>query len=100
MTGSGVHEAVMPGRCAAPPAPAMITRNPRATAVRRVLDHDVGRAVGRDDANLAGHAELVERVDRGLHDGQVGVAPHDHADDGLRHADDAIPCLPCPNDSL
>jgi hypothetical protein len=32
MTGSGVTEASMPGRWAAPPAPAMITRKPRAAA--------------------------------------------------------------------
>ena len=32
MTGSGVTEASMPGRCAAPPAPAMITRRPRLSA--------------------------------------------------------------------
>ena len=30
--GSGVTEASMPGRCAAPPAPAMITRSPRPAA--------------------------------------------------------------------
>ena len=32
-TGSSVLAAVMPGRCAAPPAPAMITFNPRSAAV-------------------------------------------------------------------
>ena len=32
-TGSGVIEATMPGRCAAPPAPAMITPIPRSLAV-------------------------------------------------------------------
>src|SRR2546425_1019928 len=32
ITGSGVTEATMPGRCAAPPAPAMITRSPRPAA--------------------------------------------------------------------
>ncbi len=32
MTGSGVTAASMPGRCAAPPAPAMITRRPRPAA--------------------------------------------------------------------
>lgn len=31
-TGKGVMEAVMPGRCAAPPAPAMITFSPRPLA--------------------------------------------------------------------
>src|ERR1700730_7290100 len=33
-TGSGVNAATMPGRCAAPPAPAMIRRSPRDFAVR------------------------------------------------------------------
>ena len=32
MTGSTVAEATIPGRCAAPPAPAMITRRPRSAA--------------------------------------------------------------------
>ena len=32
-TGKEVSEAVMPGRCAAPPAPAMITSRPRCSAV-------------------------------------------------------------------
>ena len=33
MTGSGVAAATMPGRWAAPPAPAMMTRSPRSAAV-------------------------------------------------------------------
>jgi hypothetical protein len=33
MTGSCVFAAIMPGKCAAPPAPAMMTRNPRAAEV-------------------------------------------------------------------
>jgi hypothetical protein len=33
MTGSAVFAAVMPGRCAAPPAPAMMTSMPRSAAV-------------------------------------------------------------------
>lgn len=33
MTGSGVTEASIPGRCAAPPAPAMSTRSPRSAAL-------------------------------------------------------------------
>ena len=32
ITGTRVFEAIIPGRCAAPPAPAMITFNPRDTA--------------------------------------------------------------------
>ena len=38
-TGSSVLAATMPGRCAAPPAPAMITCKPRACRARRILDH-------------------------------------------------------------
>ena len=34
MTGSGVAEATIPGRCAAPPAPAITTRIPRPAAER------------------------------------------------------------------
>ena len=34
ITGSGVSAASMPGRCAAPPAPAMITFSPRPRAPR------------------------------------------------------------------
>ena len=33
ITGTRVFDAIMPGRCAAPPAPAMITDSPRAAAV-------------------------------------------------------------------
>ena len=89
ITGSGVIDAVMPGRWAAPPAPAMITRSPRSAAVRGVLVHHVGRAVRGDDADLVGDAELGEHVDGALHHRQIGVAAHDHADERLRgHADD------------
>ena len=40
-TGTVVCAATMPGRCAAPPAPAMITSSPRASAARGVLGHPV-----------------------------------------------------------
>ena len=52
ITGSDVIDAVMPGRCAAPPAPAMITRRPRVGGAVRVLVHHVGRAVRGHDAHL------------------------------------------------
>ena len=39
ITGSTVCAATMPGRCAAPPAPAMITSSPRSAAVGGVLGH-------------------------------------------------------------
>ncbi|COV52946.1 Uncharacterised protein [Mycobacterium tuberculosis] len=34
ITGSGVAAATIPGKCAAPPAPAMITSRPRSAAPR------------------------------------------------------------------
>ena len=40
----------MPGRCAAPPAPAMMHARPRSRALLGVLEHRVGRAVRRDHA--------------------------------------------------
>ena len=79
-TGSVVLEAVMPGRWAAPPAPAMITSMPRACARRCVFEQQVGRAVGGDDAGLVGDAELVERLGRGAHRLPVGSRAHDDAD--------------------
>ena len=42
MTGSGVTAASIPGRCAAPPAPAMTTRSPRTAASRPYLTMSSG----------------------------------------------------------
>jgi hypothetical protein len=55
-TGSGVSAAVMPGRCAAPPAPAMITLKPSASRAAGEIVEPVGRAVGRDDARFVADA--------------------------------------------
>jgi hypothetical protein len=38
---AAMHAAMTPARCAAPPAPAIITRNPRAAALRAELIHGV-----------------------------------------------------------
>ena len=46
-------DATMPGRCAAPPAPAMITSQPSSAAVVGKLDQPLRGAVGRDDARHA-----------------------------------------------
>ena len=54
-------------------------------------EHVAWRAVGGDDAHLVGHAELAEHVDRPLHDGQVGRAPHDDGDQRGRIAHRANP---------
>ena len=52
ITGSGVTEASMPGRCAAPPAPAMITLSPRRRGRAAVADHVVRHPVRGDDIGL------------------------------------------------
>ena len=48
-TGSRVWAATMPGRWAAPPAPAMITSMPAVLGAVGEFGHPVGRAVGGDD---------------------------------------------------
>ncbi len=68
----------------------MITSRPRSAAAAGVLEHLVGRAVRRDDADLVGDAELDEHVDRALHHRQVGVAAHDHPDARVAHAGDRL----------
>ena len=59
MTGRIVFAASMPGRWAAPPAPAMITRMPRPGADLGVAVQVVRAAVGGDDPQLAGHARAA-----------------------------------------
>ena len=49
-TGTRVLAASIPGRCAAPPAPAMIARKPAPGRRLGVGEQPVGRAVRRDDA--------------------------------------------------
>ena len=51
-TGSSVSAAVMPGRCAAPPAPAMITLKPAALRSLGEGVQPLGRAVGGDHLGL------------------------------------------------
>ena len=84
MTGSGVIEAAMPGRWAAPPAPAIRTRSPRSAAEFGVLPEHVGGPVRGDDPHLVGDLELGQDLDRALHHPQIGVAAHDHADERCR----------------
>ena len=76
-TGSGVMAAVMPGRWAAPPAPAMITWKPSALAPLAKAYEPVRGAVGRDDAGIVGDAERVERLGGVAHGRPVGLAAHD-----------------------
>ena len=76
-TGSGVIAAVMPGRCAAPPAPAMTTLKPAAFAPFAKAYEPVRGAMGRDDPGVIGHAEQAERLRGMAHGGPVGLASHD-----------------------
>ena len=52
----------MPGRWAAPPAPAMMAFSPRAGGALGIGEHLVGHAVGRDDPRLVGDAEFLENL--------------------------------------
>ncbi len=61
-TGRWVFAAAMPGRCAAPPAPATITSEPRVGGRRGVLEQQVGRAVGAHDAGLVRARPSSSRV--------------------------------------
>ncbi len=58
----GSWMAIMPGRCAAPPAPAMITCSPRVHGGLAIVPQPVGRAVGRDDLRLVGDAQFVQNL--------------------------------------
>ena len=81
-TGTVVLAASMPGRWAAPPAPAMIARQPARRGAFGIGEHLVGHAVRRDDAGLVGDAELGENLGRGAQGFPVAAGAHDHTDDG------------------
>ena len=82
MTGRAVLAASIPGRWAAPPAPATMTRMPAAGGLLRVAEQPIGRAMRRHDRELGRHAELVEDRHRRLERREVGAAAADDADDG------------------
>ena len=63
-TGRMVWAAVMPGRWAAPPAPAMMTSRPRSARGGCEFCQQMRRAVGGDDAGFVRHAEVGERLAR------------------------------------
>ena len=81
-TGRAVFAAVIPGRCAAPPAPAMMTSRPALLGARGVLEEEIGRAVRAHDPDLERDAELLERVGGVGHRLPVGLRAHDDADEG------------------
>ena len=90
-TGKVVMLATMPGRCAAPPAPAMIAFNPRAPALLGIIGHAVGGTMGGHDAGLVTDTQRVQHMGGGLQGGPVRLAAHDDADG--RSGDHASNCL-------
>ena len=79
-TGTVVLAASIPGRWAAPPAPAMIARTPRSGRFLGEGEHLVGHAVGAHHARLVGHAEALEHGDRRPHRRPVAGRPHQDGD--------------------
>ena len=65
-TGRLVLAAVMPGRCAAPPAPAMMTSRPRARALGGVFEQQVRSAVGGDHPHLVRNVPSFSSVSAAL----------------------------------
>ena len=80
-TGTVVLAASMPGRWAAPPAPAMMARQAARRGALGIGEHLVGHAVRRDDARFVGDAELGENLGRGAQGFPVAAGAHHHADD-------------------
>ncbi len=60
--GSGVMAAVMPGRWAAPPAPAITTLKARRLGALGEGDQPVRGAVGRDDPGVVGDPERIQSL--------------------------------------
>jgi hypothetical protein len=73
----------MPGRCAEPPAPAMIAGEAALASRFRVIEHRVRRAMRRHDLVLEWNAEVLEHLRRVLHHVPVTLGSHHHADLGL-----------------
>ena len=70
----------MPGRCAAPPAPAMMTLKPSRLRALGEGDEPVGGAMGGDDPRVIADAERFERLGGAAHDRPVRLAAHDDRD--------------------
>ena len=84
-TGSRVFAASMPGRWAAPPAPAMMHRSPAPRRLLGVAEEQVGRAVGGDHPPLIAISNSRSRRHGVLHDLPVRVASHHHSHEGRCH---------------
>ena len=67
MTGSIVLAATMPGRCAAPPAPAMMTLSPRSTAVSAYSNIKSGVLCARHNLFLIRNLQLFQHIASQFH---------------------------------
>ena len=72
----------MPGRCAAPPAPAMMTLNPSALAPLANVKQSFRCAVRGDDPAFTGDAERGQRFRGMAHGLPIRLASHDDGDNG------------------
>ena len=79
-TGSAVIAAVMPGRWAAPPAPAMTTLKPARLGALGESDESVWRPVRGDDQGRKADLELVEKGGGVPHRLPIRFAAHDNGD--------------------
>ena len=99
---AGECAAIAPARCAAPPAPAMITSRPRAARAPRPLGGGVRRAVRGAHRDLARDSELRSTCAASSIIGTVRLAAHHDADTRARFHRHAftlsapVPALPMP----
>jgi len=70
----------MPGKWAAPPAPAMMAFRPRPAAASAYAEHVVRHAVGGNHARLKADTKLLENLDCVLHGVPIRAGTHDDAD--------------------
>ena len=80
-TGSEVLAAVMPGRCAAPPAPAMMTSRPRSRAVAAYSNSRSGVRWAETTRTSCGTPSFSSVSAAGLQRLPVGGRPHDDANE-------------------
>ena len=78
-TGSSVLAAITPARCAAPPAPAIITRMPRARAASTYSKSSIGGAMRAQHARLVGNLQRAQNFHGRREHFVVALAAHHHA---------------------
>ena len=76
----------MPGKWAAPPAPAIMTCKPRDCALLRVRIHPIRRAMSRYDSLFVRDFERIQDIRRATHGRPVGLTTHYDADAWRCHA--------------